>query len=125
VLDDRGVPDFEAMRHRRGAGFTYCAFDLLYRNGRDLRSLPVIERKERLRKLIPSGTPILLYVDYIKANGMELFKLAASIGMEGIIGKRADSPYVGGRSRLWLKGKQSGFHDGWERPQRRQKLVRP
>lgn len=36
--------------------------------------------------------------------------------MEDIIGKRIDSPYVAGRSRDWLKGKQAGFHDGWEPP---------
>jgi bifunctional non-homologous end joining protein LigD len=118
LLDERGIPNFEGMRRKRGEGFTYCAFDLLFLNGRDLRSLPVIERKERLRKLIPKNTPQLLYVDYIENEGMELFKLATSIGMEGIIAKQADSPYVSGRSRLWLKGKQAGFHDGWERPLR-------
>jgi bifunctional non-homologous end joining protein LigD len=120
LLDERGVPNFEGMRRRRGEGFTYCAFDLLFHNGRDLRSLPLLERKERLRKLIPANSPALLYVGYIEENGLELFKLAVATGMEGIIAKRADSAYTGGRSRAWLKGKQSGFHDGWERPTRKE-----
>ena len=56
----------------------------------------------------------------LEAEGIEMFKIAASVGMEGVVGKRADSPYVAGRSRLWLKAKQPGFHDGWERPKSRE-----
>jgi bifunctional non-homologous end joining protein LigD len=73
-----------------------------------------------LRKLIPANSPSLLYIGCIEEKGLELFKLAAATGMEGIIAKRADSPYTGGRSRAWLNGKQSGFHDGWERPTRKE-----
>jgi bifunctional non-homologous end joining protein LigD len=94
-------------------------FDLLFQNGRDLRELPLLERKDRLRKLIPVDDPQLKYIEHLEAEGIEMFKIAASVGMEGVVGKRADSPYVAGRSRLWLKAKQAGFHDGWERPLKR------
>src|SRR5215213_927102 len=98
------------MRRRRGSGFTYCVFDLLFQNGHDLRQLPLSNRKERLRKLMAKSNDHLLYIDYTEENGMELFELAAQTGMEGIIAKGADSPYVAGRTRAWLKEKQSGFH---------------
>lgn len=95
-------------------------FDLLFQNGEDLRELSLIDRKERLRKLIPPGHERLKYVDYLAEKGLKMFAFATSVGMEGIVAKRADSPYVAGRSRLWLRSKQPGFHDGWERP-----LTRP
>jgi bifunctional non-homologous end joining protein LigD len=125
LLDARGVPNFEAMRGRvrrkeTGDLVTFCIFDLLFRNGRDVRQLALVERKELLRKLLPRDHPRLKYVDHLPERGMEMFKFATSAGMEGIVGKRADSAYEGKRSRLWLKMKQPGFHDGWERPTRRE-----
>ena len=110
LLDKRGVPQFDRMRGRvrlkGGDLVTYCVFDLLFEDGHDLRELPLLERKGRLRKLI-NDNGRLLYIDHVKEHGVELFKLATSAGMEGVIGKRADSPYVAGRSRLWLKAKQA------------------
>jgi bifunctional non-homologous end joining protein LigD len=124
LLDQRGVPQFDRMRGRvrlkGGDLVTYCVFDLLFQNGRDLRELPLLERKDRLGKLIPVDDPQLKYIEHLEAEGIEMFKIAASVGMEGVVGKRADSPYVAGRSRLWLKAKQPGFHDGWERPKSRE-----
>lgn len=106
VLKENGLPDFESMRsrtmRRSGLPVTYFAFDLLWHNGRDLRQLPLIERKERLQKLIPKQTPRLQYVGYIETHGEAMFEQAVAMGMEGIIGKRADSPYKGGRSKDWL-----------------------
>jgi bifunctional non-homologous end joining protein LigD len=119
LLDENGIPNFEAMRGRavrkRGEFVTYFAFDLLFLNGRDLRPLPLLERKARLRKLIRRDTPRLRYVDHIATQGELMFKHAVSIGLEGVVGKRADSQYKGGRSKDWLKSKPVGYHDGWER----------
>ena len=121
LLDEHGIPNFEDMRSRavrkRGDLVTYFAFDLLFLNGHDLRSLPLLERKARLRELI-SDTPRLRYVDYIETQGEAMYKHAVQIGLEGVIGKKADSQYIGGRRREWLKSKPAGFHDGWERPTR-------
>ena len=67
LLDVRGLPDFESMRSRAlrksGGLVTYFAFDLLFLNGRDLRPLPLIERKAKLRKLIPADHPRLFHAD--------------------------------------------------------------
>jgi bifunctional non-homologous end joining protein LigD len=92
----RGLPDFESMRGRAmrksGALVTYFAFDLLFLNGRDLRPLPLIERKERLRTLIARDHPRLRYVDHIETEGDFVYRHALANGLEGVAGKRADSP---------------------------------
>lgn len=64
---------------------------------------------------MPKQTPRLQYVDHIETKGEAMFEQAVAMGMEGVIGKRADSPYKGGRSRDWLKAKRAGYHDGWNR----------
>jgi bifunctional non-homologous end joining protein LigD len=124
LLNEHGIPNFESMRSRavrkRGELVTYFAFDLLFLNGRDVRALPLIERKARLRKLLPKEHPRLRYVDYIENQGEAMYEHAVKIGLEGVVGKKADSQYIGGRRREWLKSKPAGFHDGWERP-----LTRP
>ena len=79
-----------------------------------------MERKARLKKLLPNEHPRLRYVDYIEKQGEPMYRHAVQIGLEGVVGKRADSQYIGGRRREWLKSKPAGFHDGWERP-----LTRP
>ncbi|MET0658786.1 MAG: hypothetical protein ABW110_11590, partial [Steroidobacteraceae bacterium] len=87
VLKEDGLPDFESMRsrtlRRSGSPVTYFAFDLLFQNGRDLRQLPLLERKHRLKELIPRQTPRLQYVDYIEVKGEQMFEHAVAIGMEG------------------------------------------
>jgi bifunctional non-homologous end joining protein LigD len=123
LLDEKGLPDFESMRgrvmRRTGGLVTYFAFDLLFLNGSDLRTRPLLERKERLRKLIPTANERLRYVDHIENEGEYVFRHAVANGLEGVVAKRADSPYVAGRTRDWLKFKPAGYHDGWERPTRK------
>jgi ATP-dependent DNA ligase len=48
-----------------------------------------------------------------------MFKHAVQIGIEGVVGKRAESPFKGGGSKDWLKTKPADYHDGWERPLRK------
>jgi bifunctional non-homologous end joining protein LigD len=123
LLDEHGLPRFEEMRHRTmrkgGEPVSYFAFDLLFLNGKDLRALPLIERKKRLRKLIPKNTSRLAFVDHIEREGEFVFRHAVKAGMEGVMAKKADSPYVGQRSRDWLKFKSPGYHEGWERPKQK------
>lgn len=92
ILDENGKPDFEKMRARTvrksGVPVTLFAFDVLFLNNRDLRSLPLPGRKERLRKFIPKDHPRLQYVDHIETQGEILYKYAQSIGMEGIVARR-------------------------------------
>jgi bifunctional non-homologous end joining protein LigD len=123
LLDDRGLPNFEGMRSRAikkgGEPVNFFAFDLLFLNGKDLRALPLLERKKRLRELIPKKSGRLHYVDHIETEGEFVFRGAVKAGMEGVMAKRADSQYLGVRSRDWLKFKAPGYHEGWERPSRR------
>ncbi len=67
-LDSTGRSDFRSLLHRREPAHFY-AFDLLHLNGRDLRQLPLVRRKERLRRLIPPQPARLLYVDHLKTRG--------------------------------------------------------
>ena len=115
VLDDRGLPSFSLLQKRgrltRRADVARAAlelpasiyaFDLLAFEGFDLRALPLIERKATLRSLLPvSGA--LRYSEHFEEQGEALFDEAERLGLEGIIGKRAASPYVSKRSADWIK----------------------
>ncbi len=125
VIDEKGVPDFEMLRglarprRKLAAGVALYAFDLLALDGEDQRGLPLLERKTRLRKLIPKKAPGIGFVSHVERTGKELFAAARAMGMEGVVAKKADSLYVAGKTRDWLKFKQAGWHDGWERPKRK------
>lgn len=121
VLDAQGRPSFQALQERldrfgrRGVSkepITLVVFDLLYGNGRDVRDEPLERRKEMLEALL-SGEGAVMFSKHVARDGRKLFALAQEQGLEGIIGKRRDSAYVGGRSRNWLKIKT----------QRRQEIV--
>ena len=108
VLDDAGVSRFELLQSALGAHperIAYAAFDLLYLNGYDLREQPLAMRKELLRTLLadepPTGT--LRFADHIDSSAHELYARACSAGLEGVVCKRADSRYVAGRGRDWVK----------------------
>jgi bifunctional non-homologous end joining protein LigD len=85
---------------------TYVAFDLLYIDGQDLVTRPLVERKKRLKSIVREG-PFLLYGDHIEAEGTRFFKEATSRGFEGVIAKERHSQYVPGlRTDYWIKIKQ-------------------
>lgn len=112
VHDDGGKPSFSHLQQRlsdgpEGAGIpsrlvTLYAFDLLRARGSDLRQQPLRIRKALLQKLLPTVGP-LRYVDHVEDDGIRTFAAARSLGLEGVVGKRADSPYISGRSADWLK----------------------
>jgi len=95
---------------RRGEPFFY-ALDLLWLDGEDLRPLPLIERKKRLRRLIRSQKWPLLYLDHITENGSRLFEHARALDLEGIIAKRKDSHYhvTEKGSPYWIKIKNPAY----------------
>ena len=118
VADETGIPRFGLIQKRgrivrqadaeRAAlqlPATYWAFDLLAFEGRDLRGLPLLKRKELLREVLPTVGP-LRWSDHIAERGEEMYRRVAGLGLEGVVGKRADSAYVAGRSRAWLKVRQ-------------------
>ncbi len=120
VLNPRGVPDFSLLQSRakltgelevaRAAielPCTYFAFDLLSLgdgNGDelDLRSVPLIKRKQQLEKLLPPQGAIR-YSDHVLKEGRSTYQAAIQLGLEGIVGKRKDSRYEPGRSKAWIK----------------------
>jgi ATP-dependent DNA ligase len=86
---------------------TYVLFDLLHLDGRDMRPLPLVERKTILEKVLaklPVRSPVQFSAD-VTGRGAMFFALACKRGLEGIISKRANAPYRSGRSSDWLKTK--------------------
>src|SRR5581483_11841446 len=130
AVDDKGKAHFEWLQNwaRRPEGsLVYYVFDILWFNGRDLTELPLRDRKVVLQKLIPKSGPIK-YSDHILEKGKEFYKLAEKQGLEGIMGKRADSRYqIGRRSRDWLKFKthmrQEAVIGGFTEPRGSRKYI--
>ena len=103
VVDHLGRSVFADMMQRRHPA-RYFAFDLLWLNGEDLRQLPLLTRKEKLKRILPSRSSHVLYVDHSRGNGTALYRLACQLDLEGIVAKRADSQYEDGlNSRNWIK----------------------
>ncbi len=109
VIDDTGKTDFQAlqnyMKNPKPQNLVYIVFDILALDGQDLRGLKLIKRKEILKDLLSNPPGNLHYSQHVAGNGKECFKAACSLGMEGIVGKRADSVYSGTRNGDWIKVK--------------------
>lgn len=105
ALDAQGISRFQLLQNalRSQASLRYNIFDLMFLDGQDLRGLPLVERKDRLRRLLPKHA-LLAYSEHRSQHGTRYFKEAQRQGLEGIMGKRAASPYLSGqRSGDWLK----------------------
>jgi DNA ligase D-like protein (predicted ligase) len=105
VAFENGITSFARLQQRareRVPVFLY-AFDLPRHDGEDLRPLPLRERKARLRRALDFRGPIRFNPHRNGEHGEELYREACRKGLEGVIAKRADSSYVGSRSRDWLK----------------------
>jgi len=87
------------------------AFDLLYLNVKDLRILPLIERKAALKKLLRRKRSRVLYLDHVEGDGRLLFEQIVAMDLEGIVCKRKDSPYkvTEKTSPYWIKVKNSRY----------------
>lgn len=106
VVNDKGISDFGALQNWRSEAdgpLLYYLFDLLWLDGKDLRKLPLIERKKILHSLIPDEGIIRLSENF-EGSGKEFFNTIKEMGLEGMIAKKADSVYQTGlRSDDWLK----------------------
>ena len=115
VHDAEGLPSFAGLQQRgrltRAADIgraavqwpaTFYAFDMLLFGDYDLRRLPLVERKRLLAKLLPSAGPIRIS-EHIEGAGEAMFEQLKQMNLEGIVAKRADSPYTGRRSPDWVK----------------------
>ena len=125
VIDAEGRPSFSMLQERvdrfgrtgrAKSMVTYVVFDVLYADGRDLRDEPLIERKRRLASLVTGEGPVLLS-KHVATDGTALYEMARERGLEGIVAKKADSPYVTRRSREWRKikilSRQEFVIGGW------------
>ncbi len=127
ALDAQGHSSFERLQERMHVRApsenlasqipaVYFAFDLLYCDGYDLRDTPLLERKQLLQRLLYTSERFR-YADHQLEHGKELFALAEQNGLEGIVAKRADSPYVSDRNPYWVKLKSTKTVDavvgGW------------
>lgn len=115
ALDRDGISRFgvlqDAISRKRTDRLVYQVFDLLHLGDHDLKKVPLIERKRLLADLFENAEehPRLRYTDHVLGQGPAFFEQAGATGLEGIISKRVDSPYSGGRSKQWRKTKIS--HD--------------
>jgi bifunctional non-homologous end joining protein LigD len=108
VLGKSGVADFNALRGQldgRSTRLRLFAFDLLMLNGHDLRERPLLERKAVLQRLLAGGPAELIYVEHLTGDSARILEHACRMGIEGIVSKRAASPYRSGRSTAWIKTK--------------------
>jgi bifunctional non-homologous end joining protein LigD len=99
-----GVTSFSRLqrRHRERVAVFLYLFDVLRLDGEDIRELPLRERKARLRRALEFDGPVR-YAPHRNERGEELFAEACRKGLEGVIAKRADSPYRATRSSDWRK----------------------
>jgi len=132
VAFDKDKTKFGLLQHRLGViqpppnllaevPAYYYLFDVLYAGGRDVRPLPLLERKPILRSLLSFDGP-LRYTEHRDTEGEAYYGEACAKGWEGLIAKRADAPYRAGRTKDWLKFKcESGQEfviGGFTDPQR-------
>ena len=125
ALDPNGAPDFSALQAALSDGKTgnliFFAFDLLFADGEDLRSLPLGERKAELKKLLEARkgkTRSIRYVEHFEADGDAVLQSARKLSLEGIVSKKLSAPYRSGRSENWTKAKCRAGHEvvlgGWK-----------
>jgi bifunctional non-homologous end joining protein LigD len=127
ALDQKGRSRFQLLQNARHgkARLRYYVFDLLFFDGKDLRRLPLLERKRLLRSTLPGSTTIR-FSKHVKRNGVAAFHAAERHGLEGIMGKRAQSRYHSGqRTRDWVKIKTARRQEvvivGFTKPRRSRK----
>jgi bifunctional non-homologous end joining protein LigD len=111
VLDAAGTSSFAelqaAFQEGKKVQLTYFAFDLLHLNGRNLRGLPLVRRKDLLKRLL-SRTPsdfLINFSEHFHGNGVNVFRNACALGAEGIVSKLASASYDSVRGASWLKSK--------------------
>ena len=114
VADEQGKSNFMELKNALSKGevnrFQYYLFDLLYLNGTDTTTLPLLQRKELLAELLTNNAPKakaprICFSEHFIATDDSFFQKVCSLQLEGVVSKRADAPYHVGRSKLWLKTK--------------------
>ena len=123
VLRENGRSSFQALQNAFDAGrdaeIVFFVFDAPFLAGEDLRSLPLEERKARLARALKKNSTVRLS-EHLQGEAREVLDKACRLGLEGLIGKLADAPYVSGRTKAWIKLKCRQRQDfviaGYTRP---------
>ncbi len=109
VLNEKGISNFGDLQNWRSEAdgeLVYYVFDIIWYDGRDLKDLPLNERQTILEKVLPVEDDRIRLSKVFKANGIEFYRAAEKMGLEGIIAKKSDSTYSANyRSKEWLKVK--------------------
>ncbi len=108
VMNANGVPDFNALQNSidnsKTADVVYFVFDLPFHGGKDLRQVPLVVRRARLQELLDGReSETVRFSQSFDVAPAQMLAAACQMGMEGVMAKRADSPYVSARSETWLK----------------------
>jgi ATP-dependent DNA ligase len=111
ALNADGVPVFSRLQAAMDEGRTdqlvFFAFDLLFLNGKSTAQLPLIERKELLKRLFTKEIQGLRYNEHVTGGGPRFREHACKLGLEGVISKRADRPYAPGDRGAQIQMPQS------------------
>jgi bifunctional non-homologous end joining protein LigD len=125
-----GVTSFEIMQQVSDSGgghLTYFAFDLLHLDGEDVGLLPLVERKARLAALLKKPPVGIAYSDHEGGDGETFRRAACKHGLEGVVSKRLDSPYLPGDRGAWVKSKCLNRAEfvivGWSDPEGARPLL--
>jgi bifunctional non-homologous end joining protein LigD len=113
-LDPQGRPIFIDLMRRRGP-FVFVAFDCLAVNGRDVRRLPLLDRKKLLRAILPRRSSVVLCAEHMRRRGRDLFKEVCRQDLEGIVAKRANGVYDPVAMPGWLKIKNPEYSQSRDR----------
>lgn len=108
VLLPDGRTSFQGLQNAFGTpnpNLVYFVFDLLVEGDEVLTARPLQERKARLARLVARAPGVIRYSDHVVGQGRAFFELACRRGLEGIVSKRRDKPYVPGRGATWQKTK--------------------
>jgi bifunctional non-homologous end joining protein LigD len=125
-LNGDGLPDFQALQNAfdvgRSLDIVYYLFDAPFLNGADQREAPVEQRRAALKAALSgSRSKLLRFSEAFAANQRDIFESACDLSLEGVIGKRAGSPYSSSRNADWIKLKcrlrQEFVIVGYTRPQ--------
>jgi bifunctional non-homologous end joining protein LigD len=114
VLNEKGISNFGSLQNWRSEAdgeLVYYVFDLLWLDGHDLTSLSLTERRDLLRQILPDAGSIRMSENF-EASPDDILEAVKSMGLEGVIAKKADSIYIAGeRTRDWLKIKVNLRHE--------------
>lgn len=109
VLDEQGISHFQALQNVLDGGAArlfYYVFDVMYCEGYDLTRTPLLQRKELLRQILEAsgdGASVVRFGDHLQGKGQAFYESACEYGLEGVVAKRADSPYKPRRTSDWVK----------------------